>query len=266
MQSNCVGMEGAPHEGVAERFSETNTMKKILAALVAVAALTAAAPALGADLGARPYYNKAPVYAAPLYNWTGFYLGGHLGGAFSGSNDFNGAVLSESSARLLGGVQAGLDWQFAPSWVLGTEGQYSWLGKSNLTATFPGGYVYTNDQRGLGSITARIGYTWGPGLVYVKGGYAYSDNAERVTLGGVPTAFLLNGNHSNGWTVGTGLEYMVAPNWSVKGEYMYYDFGSTRFVTPAALAPFGSFHTDDHTLKLGVNYRFNFASPVVARY
>ena len=127
--------------------------------------------------------------------------------------------------------------------MLGTEGQYSWLGKSNLTATFPGGYVYTNDQRGLGSITARIGYTWGPGLVYVKGGYAYSDNSERVTLGGVPTAFLLNGNHSNGWTVGTGVEYSwLAPNWSVKGEYMYYDFGSTRFVTPAALAPFGSFH------------------------
>ena len=133
-------------------------------------------------------------------------------------------------------------------------------------ATFPGGYVYTNDQRGLGSITARIGYTWGPGLLYVKGGYAYSDNSERVTLAGVPTAFLLNGNHSNGWTVGAGVEYMFAPNWSVKGEYMYYDFGSSRFVTPAALAPFGNFHTDDHTLKLGVNYRFNFASPVVARY
>src|SRR5947208_501345 len=130
MPSMCVGMEGAPHEGVAERFSETNTMKKILAALVAFAA---------------------------------------------------------------------------------------------LTATFPAGYVYTNDQRGLGSITARIGYTWGPGLVYVKGGYAYSDNAERVTLGGVPTAFLLDGNHSNGYTVGTGVEYMFAPNWSVKGEYMYYD-------------------------------------------
>jgi len=242
----CVGMEGAPHEGVAERFSETNTMKKILAALVAFAALTATAPALGADLGARPYYNKAPVDAAPLYNWTGFYIGGHVGGAFSGSNNFNGAVLSDSSARLLGGVQAGLDWQFAPNWVLG--------------------YVYTNDQRGLGSITARIGYTWGPGLVYVKGGYAYSDNAERVTLGGVPTAFLLDGNHSNGYTVGTGVEYMFAPNWSAKGEYMYYNFGSSRFVTPAALAPFGSFHTDDHTLKLGVNYRFNFASPVVARY
>ena len=226
-------------------------MKKILAALVAFAALTAAAPALCADLGARPYYDKAPVYA-PIPTWTGFYIGGHLGGAFS--------------ARLLGGVQAGLDWQFAPNWVLGTEGQYSWLGKNNLTATFPGGYVYTNDQRGLGSITARIGYTWGLGLVYIKGGYAYSDNSERVTLGGAPIAFLLDGNHSNGYTFGTGLEYMFAPNWSVKGEYMYYNFGSTRFVSPAALAPFGSFHTDDHTLKLGVNYRFNFAGPVVARY
>ena len=61
MPSMCVGMEGAPHESVAERFSETNTMKKILAALVAFAALTATAPALGADLGARPYYNKEPV-------------------------------------------------------------------------------------------------------------------------------------------------------------------------------------------------------------
>lgn len=252
--------------GVAERFSETNTMKKILLALVAIAAVTAAAPAAAADFGARSYYNKAPVYAAPLYNWTGFYIGGHLGGAFSGSNNFNGAVLSDSSARLLGGVQAGLDWQFAPNWVLGTEGQYSWLGKNNLTATFPGGYVYTNDQRGLGSVTARIGYTWGPGLVYVKGGWAYSDNAERVTLAGVPVPFLLDGNHSSGWTVGGGVEYMFAPNWSVKGEYMYYDFGSSRFVVPAPLAPFGSFTTEDHTLKLGVNYRFNFASPVVARY
>ena len=114
-------------------------MKKILAALVAVAAVTAAAPAFGADLGGRSYYKAPPAYAAPLYNWTGFYIGGHVGGAFSGSSDFNGAVLSDSSARVLGGVQAGLDWQFAPNWVLGTEGQYSWLGKSNLTATFPGG-------------------------------------------------------------------------------------------------------------------------------
>ena len=121
----------------------------------------------------RSYYNKAPVYAAPLYNWTGFYIGGHVGGAFSGSSDFNGAVLSDSSARVLGGVQAGMDWQFAPNWVLGTEGQYSWLGKSNLTATFPGGYVYTNDQRGLGSIT-------GPPRLYLGSGPALRQRRLRL--------------------------------------------------------------------------------------
>jgi outer membrane immunogenic protein len=240
-------------------------MKKTLLALVALATITAAAPATGADLNAR-YYNKAPSYVAPVYNWTGFYIGGHVGGAYTGSNDFNGAVLGNSSTRVLGGIQAGLDWQFAPNWVLGTEGQYSWLGKDNITAAFPGGFIYSNDQRGLGSVTARLGYTWGPGLLYVKGGYAYSDNNERVTLAGAPLPFLLEGGHTHGWTVGAGLEYMVAPNWSVKGEYMYYDFGTTRFVSPVALAPFGSFRTDDHTLKLGVNYRFNFAGPVAPRY
>lgn len=241
-------------------------MKKILFALAAFAAVGAAVPAAAADLGARPYYNKAPAYAAPLYNWTGFYLGAHVGGAFSGSSNFNGLVLSDYSARLLGGVQAGADWQFAPNWVVGVEGQYSWLGNNGLNATFPGGYVFNTDQRALGSITGRVGYTWGPGLLYVKGGYAYSDNRDTLTLGGVPTAFSLDGSHSNGYTVGAGVEYMFAPNWSAKAEYMYYDFGSTRFVTPAVLVPFGAFRNDDHTLKVGVNYRFNLGGPVTARY
>ena len=103
----------------------------------------------------------------------------HIGGAFSGSNTFNGLVLSDYSARLLGGVQAGADYQFAPNWVVGAEGQYSWLGKNNLNAVFPNGLVYNNNQRAIASITARVGYTWGPGMVYVKGGYAYSDNQRH---------------------------------------------------------------------------------------
>ena len=242
-------------------------MKKFLFASVVLAAFGATAPALGADLGARPYYNKAaPVYAAPLYNWTGFYIGGHIGGAFASSSNFNSLVLSDYSSRLLGGVQAGADWQFAPNWVIGAEGQYSWLGKNALNASFPGGYVYNNDQRGLGSITGRLGYTWGPGLVYVKGGYAFSDNRESLTLAGFPFAFTLDKNHRSGYTVGAGVEYMFAPNWSAKAEYMYYDFGSARFVTPPVLVPYGSFHNDEHTLKIGVNYRFNFAGPIAARY
>src|SRR6266851_454019 len=155
-------MDGAGTRRLQTILPETKTMKKFLLATAALAALGATAPALGADLGARPYYNKAPAYAAPLYNWTGFYIGGHLGGAFSGSSNFNGLVLSDYSARLLGGVQAGADWQFAPSWVVGVEGQYSWLGHNALNAVFPAGFVYNNDQRGLGSITGRVGWTWGP--------------------------------------------------------------------------------------------------------
>ena len=242
-------------------------MKKFLLATVALVAVGAALPARAADFGARtPYYSKAPAYMPPIYNWTGFYVGGHVGGAFSGDNNFSGLTTGNTgNGRFLGGVQAGADWQFVPNWVLGAQAQYSWL-SGNVGAVFPGGFAYTNNQRGLGSVTGRIGYTWGPGLVYIKGGYAFSDNSERVTLGGVPIAFATSGNRSNGYTIGAGLEYMFAPNWSAVAEYQYYNFGNSNFIAPAALVPLGRFTTDDHVVKVGVNYRFNWASPVVARY
>jgi outer membrane immunogenic protein len=242
-------------------------MKKLLLGTVALVAL-GAAPALAADLAARPY-TKAPAYAAPVYNWTGFYVGGHIGGAFGGDNTFAG-VTSSNDGRFLGGVQVGADYQFAPNWVLGVEGQYSWLGSNNNTVAFTSGgtgYVFTNNQRALGSVTGRLGYTWGPAMLYVKGGYAYSDNSETLVALGAPVAFTLDRGHRDGYTVGAGLEYMFAPNWSAKAEYMYYDFGSSRFVTPAPFATLGSFRNDDHTVKVGLNYRFNVGGPVApARY
>jgi outer membrane immunogenic protein len=242
-------------------------MKKFLLATVALVAVGAALPARAADFGARtPYYSKAPAYMPPIYNWTGFYIGGHIGGAFSSDNNFAGLTTGNTgNGRFLGGVQAGADWQFVPNWVLGAQAQYSWL-SGNVGAVFPGGFAYTNNQRGLGSVTGRIGYTWGPGLVYIKGGYAFSDNSERVTLGGVPIAFATSGNRGNGYTIGAGLEYMFAPNWSAVAEYQYYNFGNSNFIAPAALVPLGRFTTDDHVVKVGVNYRFNWGSPVVARY
>src|ERR1700726_2611480 len=168
-------------------------MKKFLLGTVALVALGATVPALAADLAARPAYTKAPAYVQPIYNWTGFYIGGHIGGAFDGSNSFIGTS-SSNNGRFLGGLQVGADYQFAPNWVLGVEGQYSWL-SGNVGAVFPGGFAYNNNQRGLGSGTGRFGYTWGPGLLYVKGGYAYSDNNESVTFGGVSVPFAINGDH-----------------------------------------------------------------------
>jgi outer membrane immunogenic protein len=259
-------MDDAHTRRVWNDLLETRLMKKFLLATVALVALGAAVPALAADLGARAPYTKAPVYAAPIYNWTGFYIGGHIGGAFSSDNNFNGlSTGNNGNGRFLGGVQGGADWQFAPNWVVGAEAQYSWL-SGNVGAVFPGGFAYNNNQRGLGSVTGRFGYTWGPGLLYVKGGYAFSDNNESVTFGGVPVAFAINGDHRNGYTVGAGLEYMFAQNWSAKVEYQYYNFGSANFIAPAALVPLGNFTTDDHTVKAGINYRFNWGGPVVAKY
>jgi len=243
-------------------------MKKLLFTTVAFVALGATVPALAADLGTRSApYTKAPAYVQPIYNWTGFYIGGHLGGAFSGGGGFPGATGSNTSS-FLGGVQVGADYQFAPNWVIGAEGQYSWLASNNNSATFATtpGLVYNDHQHGLGSVTGRLGYTWGPALLYAKGGYAYSDYSQSLTAAGVPQPFALNGGHHDGYTVGGGLEYMFAPNWSAKAEYQYYNFGSTTFTGGPAEIVGSRFRNDEHTVKLGVNYRFGWGGPVAARY
>ena len=70
-------------------------------------------------------------------------------------------------------------------------------------------------------MTGRLGYTWGPALLYVKGGYAYSDNNEFANAAGAPAAVAFSGDHRNGYTVGAGSEYMFAQNWSAKIEYQF---------------------------------------------
>ena len=238
-------------------------MKKLL---LAAALIALAAPAVAADMPARTY-SKAPVYTAPalVYNWTGFYIGGHVGGAFGGDNG-----LQSSDARFMGGVQGGFDYQFHPNWVIGAEAQYSWLGGGNNSngVLLPGGTLLTgsaNDQ--IGSVTGRLGYAWGPALLYGKGGYAWRDaNNIGVTLGGAAQPFTASGNRKDGYTVGAGLEYMFTPNWSAKAEYQYYNFGNTTINTVAPDVASTRFRNDDHTVKVGLNYRFGWGGPVVAKY
>jgi outer membrane immunogenic protein len=236
-------------------------MKKLLLGTVALMAV--ASSAMAADMPARTY-TKAPVYTPPqaIYNWTGFYIGGHLGGAFAGNNSLTG-----SDGRFLGGVQGGFDYQFATNWVIGAEAQYSWLTGSNTGVLFPGGSLVTSKNDQLGSVTGRFGYTWGPALLYAKGGYAWRDNPNiGVSAAGTPVAFTTDGAHQNGWTVGAGLEYMFAPNWSAKAEYQYYNFGNTTFTSGPADVAGTRFRDDDHTVKVGVNYRFGWGGPVQSRY
>ncbi len=236
-------------------------MKKLL--LGAAAMIAFAAPALAADLPARTY-TKAPPYTAPelIYNWTGFYIGGHVGGAFSGDNSLDG-----SNGRFMGGVQAGFDYQFAPNWVIGAEAQYSWLDNNNNGVLFPAGTLITSTSDQIGSVTGRFGYTWGPALLYAKGGYAWRDNPNiGVSVAGVPAAFTTDGNHQDGYTVGAGLEYMFAPNWSGKVEYQYYNFGNTNFTSGPAEIVGSRFRNDEQTVKVGINYRFGWGGPVAAKY
>jgi outer membrane immunogenic protein len=236
-------------------------MKRVL--LGAAAFLAFAAPALAADIAARPY-TKAPAYTAPqvVYNWTGFYIGGHVGGAFAGDNSLEG-----NNGRFMGGVEGGFDYQFAPNWVIGAEAQYSWLSNNNNGVLFPGGVRITDKNDQIGSVTGRFGYTWGPALLYAKGGYAWRDgNNFGVSVGGAPVAFTTNGNHRDGFTVGTGLEYMFAPNWSAKAEYQYYNFGNTTFTGGPAPIIGSRFRDDEHTVKAGVNYRFGWGGPAAGKY
>ncbi len=233
-------------------------MKKFLLATAAVVAL--AAPAVAADLAPRPY-TKAPAYVpAPIYNWTGFYIGGHIGGAFGGSNGV-GALGGNSDGKFLGGIQGGADYQFASNWVLGIEAQYSWLGSSSRETVLLPGFVYVRDHKGIGSVTGRLGYTWGPALLYVKGGWAYADRSEEVYFNGA--AYGLDRSR-DGYTVGAGLEYLFTQNWSGKIEYQYYDFGKTNF--DRDLIAFGSHRNDEHTVKAGINYRFNLGGPIATAF
>ena len=212
-------------------------MKKYLLATAAIAVLGTTA-ASAADLAARPY-TKAPMAApAVVYNWTGFYIGGHVGGAFRGNS--NNILGGSSDGSFMGGGQIGWDTQFSPNWFFGLEANYSFLDARGVIA-----------NRGLGSVTGRLGYTWGPTMLYVKGGYAWADS--RFING------FTGDSGRNGYTVGGGLEYLFTQNWSGKIEYQYYDFGTTNFATPVTLIP-GNFRNDEHTIKVGLNYRFNWGS------
>ena len=223
-------------------------MQKVL--LGGLLSLLMATTAMAADMAARPY-QKAPPMAAPIpYSWTGFYVGGHVGGTFRDDNGFG----SDGNGRFIGGGQIGFDYQFSGSWVFGVEAQYSYVDSNNngTPFVFPGG-TFGNNLRGLGSVTGRLGYAWGPALLYVKGGYGYADRRNFGT-----GAFTFN-NGRDGYTVGGGMEYMFAQNWSGKIEYQYFHFDNNQLFVGAPLVGLGNFRDEEHTIKAGLNYHFNFA-------
>jgi len=225
-----------------------------------------------ADLAARPY-TKAP--AAVVLSWTGFYVGAEGGGGW-GKDDWTlplvagiTAAGTDISGATAGGV-IGYNWQMPSNVVLGIEANLDWADIAGTSTCISNPALNCRSKLdAMYTATGRLGYAFSSVLLYVKGGGAWTNNEYTVTTAATGALVESGSASRNGWTVGAGLEYMFAPNWSAKVEYDYYDFGnkSTLLVTPAgvALDTINSKLTVN-TVKVGVNYHFNWGGPVVARY
>ncbi len=219
--------------------------------------------------------------------WTGFYAGLNLGGGWS--NSINAySVAPYASARgaiyylpsndgnsgvggFVGGGQIGYNYQFSPKFMAGVETDLQGttigsVGSGNAVIypdpVIPGSYLIPLLPAGslggavtwFGTVRGRAGFLFTPTLmIYGTAGFAY---------GGVSAGPSNYSDTRAGWTAGGGVEWMVTPSWSVKGEYLYTDLSSG-----GSTSPFG-FQADINTVRTGVNYHFNWGSsaPAVSPY
>lgn len=229
-------------------------MKSFLIATTALVALTGLAAA--ADMAPRTYSKAAPM-VSPALNWSGFYIGAM--GGYGWSDQVNVGGLTTNSSDLKGGFgggTVGYNWQTPGSqFVWGLEVDAAWSDIKYRETGFIGFLPVTLEDRieSFGSVTGRLGVTAGAALFYAKGGYAWADN--KFSASALGTTFS-ESKVLSGWTVGGGLEYMFAPKWSAKAEYMYADYGSERYLT--AFAPGGvELGATTHSVKGGLNYNFS---------
>lgn len=254
-------------------------MKKILFSTIGIVAFGLSAPASAADLAARPYTKAPAPMVATIYDWSGFYIGINGGGGSSHKCwDFvtpvTGVLLGEGCHNATGGTvggQVGYRWQSA-NWVFGLEGQGNWADFSgdNVSLLFPAQRNRTRIDA-FGLITGQVGYAWNNVLFYVKGGGAVVADKYNVYVapGLVGAGTLLASTNDNRWggTVGAGLEFGFAPNWTVGVEYDHIFLGNR---TLTVTAPGGvAFQTDriSQNVDMGlVRLNYRFGGPVIAKY
>jgi outer membrane immunogenic protein len=259
-------------------------MKKIV--LATVLAALGSASALAADLGPRAY-TKAPVMAAPVSTWQGFYIGGNVGYGWGDGNTGIGflptpdlflvqnASLNNKPKGVIGGVQAGYNWQMG-SLVTGFEAdiQGSGINKGNagpITAiSLPSGLPFipsslTSRQElsWFGTVRGRLGAALTPDLLlYGTGGLAYGEikaTGHAFFPADIPDFFHPSVSKIKaGWTAGAGAEWMFARNWSAKAEYLFVDLGKVSDVV-LSNPPFGvgfTWKMHENIVRAGVNYHF----------
>jgi outer membrane immunogenic protein len=249
-------------------------MKKFLLGTVGLAALGAAAPASAADMAVKA---PPPPVVAPIYNWSGFYIGGNGGwGESHNCLDFiptTGGIISGGCSDRSGGVaggQLGYRWQTG-GFVFGLEGQGDWadLSSSRVSLINPDFTTRTRVD-GIGLFTGQIGYAWNAALLYVKGGAAVTSNSFDVltTVGNVDVASA--GSTRWGAAVGVGGEYGFTPNWSVGLEYDHLFMGNANnsfsVVNPIVAGALNRINQDVDMVTVRVNYRFDWGNSAIAHY
>jgi outer membrane immunogenic protein len=213
-----------------------------------------------ADLPIRPApAPMAPIaYAPPVYNWSGIYIGGNLGGGFANStwsDPFSGSNNTFSKNGFIGGGQIGANYQF--NWlVVGIEGDFDWTGLKGNGTDSVGDAINTKTQW-TSTIDGRIGAAFDRLLVYGKGGVAFADDKSTMTdvFGSSASASTTR----TGWTAGAGLEYAFADNWTAKVEYDYLGFGSQALNLATSTTPVYTTNASLNVqeVKAGVNFKFN---------
>jgi outer membrane immunogenic protein len=250
-------------------------LRSLLAASIALGALAVSAHA--ADLGV-PRTPVAAAIAAPAFSWTGFYLGlnagytfGRATGTDAGDNQQPpvgwygvGNRFTANTSGFTGGAQAGYNWQ-AGNIVAGLEADLGYLGARG-TFLYGGDTPLTSRGGLFGTLRGRLGVAADRALIYVTAGGIGANIDADVSR--PQTNFF--GTHTGtqfGWTVGAGIEYAVAQNWSLKAEYLYYDLGSkTLFQNNGNVSRF-DVRPSGNIVRVGFNYLFNAGpSAVVARY
>jgi outer membrane immunogenic protein len=276
--------------------------RKVL--LASASFMTLAGTALAADLA------PPPPPPPPVFTWTGLYVGAYGGGEitrtsydtalsapFAGLSHLTPADIagvdaagSQSISRggFTAGAEAGYNYQIG-MFVLGVEtdvGGVTGDTRSVRSGFITGGtgvffpsLVSQNADNGLfGTVRGRLGIAFDRVLIYGTGGFAYTSGSYsfRYFDGLTPATGFSSANVNVGWTAGGGLEYSLTDNVSVKGEFLYTQFGrstTSGVITNTALPAFTnpyvtSARVQEYTARLGLNYHFVFAppAPVVAKY
>lgn len=255
-------------------------VNKLLCALAVSGLLATSLATKAADLPAQA--GPPSGYVPPVFNWTGFYVGGNVGAAWaqeSWTDTLFGLTLNTggNNGLFIGGGEVGFNYRIG-AFVIGAEGDFDWAAhrSNNSTGFIPtvGNVQVTSNDTWISTLAVRFGYAMDRWLIYGKAGGGWIGHSG-FTVTNLATSLSMSGSNSNtagGWLVGAGSEWAITPNWTVKFEYDYLGLGNQSVTLPGTVisALAGDTFTTDKSnvqmVKLGVNYLFNWDSPVVAKY